>query len=274
METKNKLAVKRYNLKINGNDVKLFISLKKPYKDKTKFVVKLVNGIPYQKDTGFAGFKSKEALIKFLLWSIYNSNTANYKWTKISLYNIVKEIKKTLHKCNYLVNWPLYIYIFPTLSNFVIKKMKGVSGYSPFKNTIVLNIFPNKQWKNVFDMVLLHELSHTLMPNYYRKHTLLGTLVLDGVAEHFAEYFSFKKSILVKLSKKEAKKIFNKIRLYLKNKNRKLNIDLFYGTGKYPLWAGYAVGYYLVDSYIRSANWNWKKIFYTPFSTFLKEGDF
>ncbi|MBT4651756.1 hypothetical protein HOC13_04525 [Candidatus Woesearchaeota archaeon] len=36
-------------------------------------------------------------------------------------------------------------------------------------------------------------------------------------------------------------------------------MEVFYGTGKYPNWTGYSIGYYLVEKYLENkqeVDWN------------------
>ena len=74
------------------------------------------------------------------------------------------------------------------------------------------------------------------------------------------------------ISEKEILKIFNEIKNRLNSKNNKFHKEVFYGTGKYPLWSGYAIGYYIVKEYLKKQKKvNWSKIIKTKPRVILNE---
>ncbi|MBU1198403.1 MAG: DUF2268 domain-containing protein [Nanoarchaeota archaeon] len=187
---------------------------------------------------------------------------------------LLKNIKQAFRKCSPFIIEKVTVLIFSTDDKFVIRKMNGIAGFSNMKNLIILNIHPTKGWQKALRETFIHEIAHVLTPKYHSKIiTLRDYLVFDGLAEHFREHFlGGRKAVWVKsISEKQAILIFNKIKKYLDSKSDDLYRKLFFGTGKYPLWAGYAIGYYVVEKYLKKqGKLNWKSLFRTPTRTIIK----
>ena len=71
-----------------------------------------------------------------------------------------------------------------------------------------------------------------------------------------------KKSLWVTtISKKESFEILKDIKGLLDKNDFKNYNEIFYGSGKYPLWAGYSIGYNLIEIYLENnPNLNWNKL--------------
>lgn len=196
-------------------------------------VDKILDMVKYSEKIGYAGYLEKEALRKFLDWSIYGQDSVP-EWKPVDVEKIKEEIGDVKD---------LEVFVFPTLNKFTIEKLNCVQGFCLWKNTIILGVYGDCSVKETF----YHELCHAICLNYFSRETLLDDFIFDGLAEHFVEEHLKIKSKLVLLSKEEALKIFNDVKDKLNRTD--LNSELFYGTGKYPLWAGYSVGYYLVKDF-------------------------
>ncbi len=267
---KNKIS-----LKIGRGKAEIFFFVRDPC---TKgFINSILNTIPYYKDIGYAGYKSKSALKKFLVWSIFGREYLS-GWKSIRKEVLLDIIRKILSQCKIIISGKnIRIFVFPTLNTFIIKNMHGVSGISCWKNTILLNIYPAIGWKTAFEETLVHELSHALALNFHTRRTILDDLIFEGIAEHFREAFigGKKAEWATSISKQQAKIIFQNLQPILLQCNRTLSKQLFFGTGKYPLWAGYAIGYYLIASYLNQVkNKNWKEILKTPPQEIMSKSKF
>ena len=251
-----------YKFKIGNVDVNIFTFFDELGNSKQEFIQNVLDKIKEDNEIGFAGWKSKGALKEHL--------KDKFKEEKISYpkKDLTKEsnnlIKNLLKKIPEVLNKNLYIYIFPTDSEFSISKLGGVTGYCIWKNVVYLDVFPNENWQENFKKTLLHEISHSIS-NYYNMFNLsLGEgLVFDGLAENFVEKILGEpdKKLTNVLSKKEAIKIFNEIKIDLGEKDFDKYGELFYGTGKYPLWTGYSIGYYLIKNYLKEQKEvNWKRL--------------
>ena len=266
---------KKIIIKINKQKLaEVFTFLENPIKEEKEFVAKIVNKINFQKDIGFAGFKDKNSLKKFLTWLIYNNSKTNM-WNSLTPDECREKISFVLKKCSKVIQKKtIKIFLFPTISEFVINKMDGVSGFSPWKNTILVGVFRTKNWSKAIKNTICHELAHALALNFNRRETIGDDLIFEGIAEHFREYFlNGQKSPWVKaISKKKAREIFLEIKPMLKARSHDLFRALFFGTKNYPLWSGYAIGYYLVKSYLdKRKEKNWVEILKTPPTKILRE---
>jgi uncharacterized protein YjaZ len=183
---------------------------------------------------------------------------------------VLQEIIKTLKKCaKYLsVKSNLSITIKPTNNLFVKKKLYGVAGYTPRKDTIILSLYPKtKNWKKIFPITLVHEYNHALAFHYYpnpktAKFKLIHGIISEGIADNFVEKVIGKTAPWVsKNSFKIYKKYFPEIKNLLDRKNMDVYNKIFLGEGKYPLWIGYAIGDYIVKNFLnQNPKLKWDKI--------------
>lgn len=270
--------MEKQSIKLNGKTVaECSFYLGKPIKNKENFVKSIIDEVQYDKDIGYAGWRSKAAFKKFLLWSIY-SNEQKTDWEEIKVKDLQKEIEEVLQKCvSVLKENKIKIFIFPTIAKFTIQKLGGVSGFSIWKNTISIGIYPTENWEVTLREIVCHELAHALELNFNERTTIGDNLVFEGVAEHFRENFiGGKKADWVEsISRDTALEIFNETKSKLDTINEKLNTELFYGSERYPLWAGYAIGYYIVKDYLKKqSKLDWEKILKTPTKVILEKSTF
>jgi len=240
--------------------------------NKKEFIKFILKDIPFDKEIGYAGYKNKSALKKFLNWSIYGDKKGN--WENLNEKEIRKEINKVLFFCkSILENKKIKIFVFPTIDSFIIKKMDGVSGFSIWKNTIIINISSTKKWRKTLRETVCHELAHALALNFNKRKTIQDDLIFEGIAEHFREHFigGGKAKWVRSIKRKQIKQILKDIKPFLKKRDNKIYEELFFGSKKYPLWSGYAIGYYLVGSYLKKQKKiNWKKIIKIPPKEIIK----
>ncbi len=228
----------------------------------------LLKNIPCKEKNGCAGFKNKDVLREHLSWYIFNSgyDTKIFPFV-LDAKNILMIIKSTLDKCTLTVDTAvLDIFIFPTYNIFIKEKMDGVAGYTSYKNTILIYINPVDNWKIALRETICHEFAHAITLNYNERKSVLDDIIFEGAAEHFREYIvnGGKSQWSSSITKEKAKKILLDIKNKLNSKNYKISQELFFGTGKYTLWAGYAIGYYLIEYYLKNKEKiNWKNIFMT-----------
>ena len=254
----------------------IFLYLNKPIKNKEMFVRRFVEKIPYFEDVGYAGYIGEDELKRFLLWSIYGQQSET-SWEEINQQEIKSVIKDTLEICRPVINHSIRIFVFPTVNKFTKQKMGGVAGFTPWKNTIIINLYQTENIKQRLKETLGHELAHALALNFNERSTLQDDLVFEGVAEHFRECFigGGKAEWVNSISKEKAKTILLGIKQELSNRNDILYKELFFGSNRYPLWSGYAVGYYLVESYLEKLNKkDWKEIIKTQPSKIMKRNSF
>jgi uncharacterized protein YjaZ len=217
-------------------------------------------------EIGFAGIQRKDLLKNFLSGFMFDKKENNQSYLYNVKYeeNIKKIFEEITRKCRKYINKKINIFLFPTFDKFVIEKMNGVNGFSPWKNIIWIFINFKNNWEENLKETIVHELAHALSPFYKGGDLSIGYgIVLDGVAEHFKDFIvSKKKSSWTKvISKERAWEILEEIKIILEKKDFDDYNEIFYGTGKYPMWTGYTIGYYLIEKYFKKhSNFNWGKL--------------
>ncbi len=223
---------------------------------KKKLIESLVKEIRNTR-VGFAGFAKKEYLEKFLERRIFyqSPKKGNFPEVKISFENLKTLTQESLIKCQEkLPIGPVYVFIFPIFTPFVKEKMDGITGFTPWKNTVHIFIHPEfKDFKENFLATFAHEYNHAAVFRFHRLETLIDYLIFEGLAEHFKEEIvPGKKSAWVKaVPKSELPKYFEEIRSKLFSKDKKIIDEVFFGTGRYPLWLGYSLGYWIANKYFK-----------------------
>lgn len=233
------------------------------FKDKEKFSEKFASYVK-ENQGGFAGWNSREDLIEFLKYWFYSDNDFSFTYSKISHKEIEDLVKQTLNYLSEtLSNEKLKIFVLPNFSEFKIQKMGGLGGLSLGKGVVYTDIFPKKGWKKNFGGMLTHEIAHAVSPFYNPLDMSVGEqIIFDGIAEHFREKFSnSRRSPWTKaISKEKALQIFSEIKENLDVRDFDYCSEIFYGNGRYPLWAGYTMGYYLIQDYIKNKRVDWNKL--------------
>lgn len=226
-------------------------------------------------DIGFAGFRYKDGLREHLRWEmdeIKDIRTIDENKVKVIIEEAIKKCFAAVS-----ITKSVHIFVFPTFSEFVKEKMNGSTGYSPWKDTILVYINPACISDNAIRSTICHEFAHAVAQNYNELRTILDQLVFDGVAEHFREsVINGDKAPWVKaLTEEEAKKIFSEIKDRLESDNNAIRREIFYGAGKYPLWTGYTIGYFIVSSFLKKQKTvSWDDILKMPPKKILSESMF
>lgn len=245
----------------------------------------ILNQIPFNPKIGYAGFYSQKFLQKHLKFQIFGRNKKLSKgplplipFTENEILKVIKSaLKKSLFFLKSEFTW---IFVFPTFNLFVKEKMKGVTGSSFWKNTILLFIHPEaKDWQFPLTHTFVHEFAHSVENKYFpisSSTTLLSSLIFEGRANNFVT------SVLkckppreaIVLNKTQCKKILRKLQkrnLFL-SKSRRLYRSLFFGSKEYPLWAGYSIGYQIVKSFLKKyPKMKWKEIMKLSSKKILEE---
>lgn len=223
------------------------------------------------------GFENELELKEFIKNFILGSNNKKIEINLFDEKKIMKAVKETLVVCKPIIaSQKVKIFIFPTIDQFSIEKMKGINGFCVSKKTIFIGLFPVKNWYKELKKTLCHELAHALSPYYNMETMSVGDgLVLDGIAEHFRErkVGGTRAAWSTAIKKEKAKIIFKKVKKKLDSEKVNTYSEIFYGRGKYPLWAGYSIGYYLVGDYLKKINGkiNWKRIIETSPKKILQD---
>ena len=215
---------------------------------------------------GYAGFSKKRNLKEFLFYQVFDNDDSLPKThqRKIPDKDVLKIIEKTLNTVKQILpSRQTRIYVFSSFSTFTKQKMGGTSGYTPWKDVMLIFIDPTTDWKKSLSKTIAHEYIHTLSRQHHKWDTLEDSLIFEGLAENFVQHV-FKEELSPwssALSLNDSKKYFKKIQNKLSSTDWSLYREVFFKNSNYPLWTGYAIGYHLVREYMEKQNeFSWQKL--------------
>ena len=226
----------------------------------------------YYKILGFSDLKEIEGFLRFIIFG-KEQIEKEIIFNKKEIVDLISEFEI---KCaDVIADDKLKIFILPTYNKFTIEKMLGVSGFCTSKNTILIALNSFGNWRKELRSALIHELPHSLSSYYDMANLSIGEgLVFDGIAENFREHItnSSHSRLVEVIDKEKSLKIFKEIKDKLAIRERNLYGEIFFGIGKYPLWAGYAIGYHLIKEYLKNQKKiDWSKIVRKNPTDILKE---
>lgn len=231
-------------------------------KSSKNVIGELLEAIPDLEDIGYAGYIEKKFLEETLKRLILDKEeNPPYFYKKENEAKIELICNNIVERCKKYIKEKIHIFLFPTFDKFAIEKMHGVSGFCPWENVIMVFINFQDKWKKYLEESIVHELAHALSP-YSKPDASIGSwLILEGLAENFKEFIlkGSKSSWVEVISEEEAWKIFKEIKNVLGENDFRKYSEIFFGSGKYPNWTGYTIGYYLVKKYLKdnqNIDWN------------------
>lgn len=250
-------------LKTDNYEIQVFLENLES-KNPKKIIQNILNEIQEDGKIGFAGFSNKKALKNTLKKFMFSrvGEDLYFKIPSKEIDKILEVSKEILEKLEKYSSNKKHVFVFPCFDNFTIKKMNGLGGFCPWKNVILIFLNPQKSWENSLKETIIHEFVHSISPFYKGGNFSIGEgLIFEGLAENFREkVFGGESAPYSKaLNEEEAMEILNEIKDKLNSKNWNEYIEIFYGTKKYALWAGYSIGYYLIKRYLKNKvkiNWN------------------
>ncbi|MCL5016128.1 MAG: DUF2268 domain-containing protein, partial [Patescibacteria group bacterium] len=194
---------------------------------------------------------------------MYGSNpieTGNFDTEKT-----LKIIESTLKKCVNVLPppKPINVFVFRSFNRFILEKLYGSSGFAPMKNFLFLYIVPSSDLSAFLPMTVAHEYNHAVRFNYAEWINLSDSLISEGLAQKFAEHIAGGHELMARvLTEKRALDIFKKLTSkQLSSRGSEIYNKLFFEDKEYPLWAGYSIGYHLVNLFLKAnKKFTWKDI--------------
>ena len=113
-----------------------------------EFLTQVLQSIRESK-IGYAGFKTKKDLAVYLRAAMFYTSEGKMSPFDypIEERGVLRVITDSVTECHQIVpTAPTQIFVFPTFSDFVKRKMGGTNGYTPWKNTILLFVNPVRGW--------------------------------------------------------------------------------------------------------------------------------
>jgi len=247
-------------------------------KSKQDIVEDILSQVNKDNNGKYSGYEQKDWLKEFLYWSIFGMNQEeqfDYDYDSDKEAKLRIEVDKLGKELTEFIKNPVSINIFPALDSFTINEMGGCAGFCPSKNTIVILINFISDWETSLREAIVHELAHAVSDYYSEMNNSIGeSLILDGIAEHFREAIIGGKRApwTEAITREGAEKLMVKVKDIIEVRDQKVWQELFFGCGKYPKWAGYSIGYYMIEDYLKDKkNVDWKTIIATDPNIILKE---
>lgn len=232
--------------------------------------------VPKLKTNAYAGFLKKSDLVKNIAWNILEGeeNTPWQESAKNQFLQNLAEIHSIITNALQVAQKNLpseetHIYLFPSFSPFIVKEMAGVSGYTPYKNTLHIYIhtdFP-RGWQKSLHQTITHEYAHSVhFENNFTFYKLQEALIFEGLAEVFREEVdgTGPSPMTEGIQLKEIDGYFNEISSSYSSEDFSLYQDIFFGSKDFPQWTGYKIGYMLAKKYrLQHPQDSWVDIFNT-----------
>lgn len=155
-----------------------------------------------------------------------------------------------------------HLFIMDEDDAFGREKLGGVSAFTEWNGEMGFVVYPDESVKRTLRSVINHEFHHHWrMQNTEglseQTQNLLDRLILEGLAEHFVgerlgtEYYGL---FTHQLSESEAKVLWESVyKINLSLKGEATNPYMFGDEDlDIPHWAGYSLGFHLVQSYVQA----------------------
>ncbi len=266
------MELKNISIPLNDDEISIkLISFLDKFgflKNESKFLDEVCKEIRDLKEEHFGGCSDENEFRDNLKYNLFkDEHIKDYPKERIDLNKIAENISGAVQKIKDIIGKKeILIYVFPTCSDFVAKKLGGVWGLIAWDDILHIFVNPVENWELNLKSTILHELAHCMQDYYTYEMTLFEHLISDGLAEHFQEGFlkGNRNSFTKIISKNDAKKIFRKLKPYFNktmNEYPEIHSDLFFGSKDYISGTGYTIGYYLIEDYliengIKEIDWN------------------
>ncbi|MGV3489385.1 MAG: DUF2268 domain-containing putative Zn-dependent protease [Tuberibacillus sp.] len=149
------------------------------------------------------------------------------------------------------------VFLYPLDENdtYGRENLGGVSAFADYDGTLTFIVYPEKDVFKVLSSVITHEFHHFWRMGHLgiteENETLLDKLVLEGLAEHFVGKVlgTDRQGPYIRALTPDQAKILWKSAFYnqLELKGDATNLYMFGGKSDLPMWAGYSMGYHLVQ---------------------------
>lgn len=173
------------------------------------------------------------------------------------------------------IEWDIDILVTNRIPLLILEN--GVGGYTFSSDFIRINIDDKKVTKELIAENVVHELCHAARwgKNAEWMNSLFDNLIFEGIACCFeVEYLKNRdsKSLFIKTiigrTDEENERILERLHKQLDLSHYDYDDIFFKGDEKFPLWAGYSLGYYLVKKYLDKTGKKIEDVFADRYSDF------
>ena len=155
-------------------------------------------------------------------------------------------------------------------SRVLVQRMRGVMGFSLGSQAMILFLWPADKWEEWLVYTVAHEYTHLVRNHLFPRglsggklvylksqesETLLDAMVAEGMADAFAMelYPDMRSPWTSALSPEEEAHIWPRVRRRLvATDSMEIRRILFGDSDRVPQWTGYALGYRIVEGYLKS----------------------
>lgn len=208
----------------------------------------------------------------FLSAPIENTSELKKGIERIHLHkkSIKVKITSALKKSNtYLKNDSLTLYILPAnpANKAIMRSMSGIMGLTAGSKQILLTIDPEIMgWEEMLEYAVAHEYNHAYWTHIHfgksTTWTLLDYLIFEGRGDSFAHllYPKVKAPWTFALNEKDKDDLWKRIKPKLQSEDIPFQMEVMFGSRKYPFSGGYTIGYDIVqialkNTHLTPKNW-------------------
>ena len=177
--------------------------------------------------------------------------------------DVVSIVESILEECNKFlptVHTKVYIFPYDPTDRTFKYKLRGVGGMAAVSGEIFLFINPTHgDWEQRIKYVVAHEYHHRIWHDRNiskNRRTILEGLILEGRADSFANIVYPDINAPHKynaMSINREKEIWEKIKQNLDSTDGDYYHKILFGDyEEFPLWAGYQIGYNIVQNFIKN----------------------
>ncbi|MDP3794654.1 MAG: DUF2268 domain-containing putative Zn-dependent protease [bacterium] len=212
-----------------------------------------------------SGFLRKSGAEKFLRANMFDDRTGEmsrleFQSVHYPINELMSCIESGIRQATTILptKEPTIVHVVPTFQEFIRTHMRGVHGYTPYRNVFYLFLHPRRPQKRIFfrevAATVVHEYNHSIRFDHVDPNasfSLLDSLIFEGLAERFqVEVTKQRRSIVTNtIDRKAASMLLVRIAPHLTSKSKKLYREVFFGSIEFPLWTGYAIGYHIVSEF-------------------------
>ena len=208
-------------------------------------------------------YSSIDRLKADLAYSIFG-DSENISLPDISDFkdSILETIRTTISRCvEYApIDGDVTIFVLPMKNEIMSADLDGVNAFALGKNTVYILINPTiPNWQKSLLYTLPHEYAHLVSARYVPFQSIRTGIVYEGLAEHFREFLfgGDPAKYSLALTREDALKAIpllsdEDLDCFIDDSNYDFYLSYFFGTGNFPDWYGYSLGYWLIDSILKN----------------------
>jgi uncharacterized protein YjaZ len=170
-------------------------------------------------------------------------------------------VEEALHRVSTFLPGPdttVCIYVLDPHDTFARNYMHGVSGRTVGSGKILIQVSPHDDWRDWVPYSVAHEYHHSVWTSRhfegYEGQDLVDYLIFEGRADSFARlvYPDLNPPWTDALSIEQEAEVWEVMQDQLDTTNYAIKRRFMFGGGRsVPRWAGYTIGFHIVQAFLR-----------------------